>query len=880
MTRRTTRALSASLFLFLLLPLLSGAVTAQPALNSEDLDTFEWHHVGPWTFSGRISAICVPDGQNDVYYIGVASGGVWKSEDKGISFQPIFENYGNMSIGFIAVAPSDHDIVYVGTGEAMHARSSSHGNGVWKSTDGGETFTQLADLQNSHYINKIAIHPQNPDILYVACEGKLYSNEMDCERGLYKSTDGGATFQRLGPVDDRGVGDFVMDPNNPDVIIAHAYKTYRRSWTFIDRQEGNWLYKTTDGGQTWRRLENGLNLDAPQGRAGLAIYPRDPNIVYARLNEEFNLGFNESAPNAATFRGRGIFREGFSFEQWEDFEIDSRIARMVRHEKIEAADQNSLSEQLNELIGDEDFQRDARVDLAQLNGRAREVFAGDQEILDSIDEMERHLATAEEGPNRYQVVNRFILQTIYGGALGILQPTTRDGVIYRSDDQGETWTLMTEYAFTGGSAAIDQTEAGYYGRLEVDPNDPDVLYACNTRVVKSTDGGRTFGSVNWYGDKGRLHVDTRVLWVDPLNSNHILNGNDGGLGESWDGGDHWHQKDTISGQQFYDISVDDELPYNVMGGTQDNGAWFGPSRNRNSYGVYPSDWTYLPTGDAYYVLHDWWNPEWIYYESQFGASSRMDFRTGQSVSMAGSVRQAAGGETQRFQWDAPIFLSPHNPGIVFVCSQRVWRSNSRAEPGTWEMVSPDLSRSDPDRLAESRLTNLQYATVYTFAESPVKPGVYWAGTDDGNLQLSTDFGNNWTNITYRVQLFAGDDDAIGVVFRWQDAPAADADGNFYRFFMVRDEASGGPKRRLDKKVDGVWTVLDERTNSNDGYAENKWYLIEIDMVGANFTVRVDGNIVFEVSDPEPIPARGLIGLFCYGEEGADFDNIRVYRRGP
>ncbi|MFC1544367.1 family 16 glycoside hydrolase [Gemmatimonadota bacterium] len=165
--------------------------------------------------------------------------------------------------------------------------------------------------------------------------------------------------------------------------------------------------------------------------------------------------------------------------------------------------------------------------------------------------------------------------------------------------------------------------------------------------------------------------------------------------------------------------------------------------------------------------------------------------------------------------------------------------------------------------------------------APPPPGAIdttWALNYEGTMVVTGD--TSWTNITYRVQLFARDDDAIGVVFRWQDAPTADADGNFYRFLMVRDEASGGPKRRLDKKVDGVWTVLDERTNSNDGYAENKWYLIEIDMVGANITVRVDGNIVFEVSDPEPIPARGLIGLFCYGEEGADFDNIRVYRRGP
>jgi photosystem II stability/assembly factor-like uncharacterized protein len=754
MTTRASRSLFSLFAVLLLLPILPNPASAQQIATS-DLDAFTWHHVGPWTFSGRISAISVPEGQNDVYYVGAASGGVWKSENKGISFKPIFENYGNMSIGYIAVAPSNHDIVYVATGEAMHARSSSHGNGVYKSTDGGETFTHLSDLRESHYINKIAIHPQNPDILYVACEGKLYSNEMDCERGLYKSTNGGESFQKVWDVDDRGVGDFVMDPNNPDVIIAHAYKTYRRSWTYIDRQEGNWLYKTTDGGRTWRRLENGLPLDVAMGRAGLAMYAKDPNIVYARLDELVNLGLNTSR-GRANYNQRSLFRDGFYWNKWVDFQINSQIARQTRHRKIAAEDAEDLANQLNALIEDEDFLQDARVNLDRFNQTARQAFADDQEIIDSIDEIEKLLATPEgEGPQaagRSQAINRYVLQTIYGGALAIMGPTTRAGVVFKSEDQGETWTRMTEYLQMGGSQVINQTEAGYYGRLEVDPNDPDILYACNTRVVKSTDGGKTFQGTNWYSGKNRLHVDTRCMWVDPLDSDHILNGNDGGLGETWDGGAFWHQKDRIASQQFYDVSVDDEQPYNVMGGTQDNGAWFGPSRNRNSYGVYPSDWTYLPTGDAYYVLRDWWNPEWIYFESQFGGSSRMNFNTGQSqgLSRRNTLEERnAGRPAQRYQWDAPIVLSPHNPGIVYVCSQHVWRSESRGEQGTWQEVSPDLTRFDPARQAESKKTNMQYATVYTFAESSIKPGVYWAGTDDGNLQLSTDYGKNWTNITFQ-----------------------------------------------------------------------------------------------------------------------------------
>lgn len=213
---------------FTLLPIGQAAISAQGAITTDDLDNFSWRHIGPWTFSGRITAFAVPEGQNLVYYALTGSGGLWKTEDMGISFRPIFEQYGNQSMGWMGIAPSDPDILYLGTGEAMHARSSSHGNGVWKSTDAGETWTNVG-LTQSYYIPKVMVHPTNPDIVYVATEGKLYGNEMDCERGLYKTTDGGQTWTNVFPVKDRGVGDFVMDPNNPDVIIAAAYKTFRRA---------------------------------------------------------------------------------------------------------------------------------------------------------------------------------------------------------------------------------------------------------------------------------------------------------------------------------------------------------------------------------------------------------------------------------------------------------------------------------------------------------------------------------------------------------------------------------------------------------------------------------------------------------------------------
>ncbi|MCK4556091.1 MAG: hypothetical protein KAU47_01140 [Candidatus Aminicenantes bacterium] len=836
-------------------------VFADTPVSTKDLNKFSWRHIGPWTFSGRITSFAVPLGQSQTYYVATASGGVWKTEDGGIHFEPIFDKYGNMSMGDLAVAPSDSKIIYAGTGEPLHARSSAHGNGMWKSIDAGKTWKPIG-LKQSYFIPRVEVDHKNPDIVYVAAEGKLYDNKMDCQRGLYKTVDGGKTWSQVLNLKDRGVGDFVIDPNNSDVVIASAYKTYRRTWTYIDRQEGNHLYKTTDGGKTWKKLTNGLPMNIKSGWNGLDIYPKDPNIVYVRMDEEVNLGF-DGREGRALFR-RGVFRDGYYLNKFKDFKIHPQIKRMIKFEPVKFKDESDLVEKLNELIEDRDFQKNIGADVAALNKKARSLFSKNEKIIESIDEIEKFLKTEKEyqelcesvnrfvlamlfadsegieikddvftvtdlgkvrihpelkslvkfdpkkikdekvlaqsanqlvkdagllakleidlkkfntsakkaykdredlqpkfkdinkkiaefenKKGRYQVLNRHILQLVYADALQLLEPVKKAGVIYRSEDQGESWTRMTEYKQVGGSAVINQIEAGYAGRIYVDPNDDKKLYAVEVRTTVSKDGGKTFRAPAWIG-RHRCHVDTRGMWIDPLNSNHILNGNDGGVSETWDGGKHWSQKETISAQQFYDISVDNQMPYNVMGGTQDNGCWIGPSRNRNSYGVFPADWTYLPSGDGYYVLRDWWNPEYIYFESQFGRSNRMNLKTGETISLSKrntSEENAAGKPAQRYQWDSPIHLSPHNPGVVYVCSQHVHMSRSRGDRDTWVTISPDLSRNNEERIELSKRTNLQYATIYTFQESPVKPGVYWAGTDDGNLQLSTDNGQTWQNIT-------------------------------------------------------------------------------------------------------------------------------------
>jgi photosystem II stability/assembly factor-like uncharacterized protein len=751
----------------LVLLFLSGSTMmyADNPLSAKDLEVFQWRHIGPWNFSGRITDVAVPKDQNKVYYVATASGGLWKTEDQGISFKPIFEKYGIQSLGNVEVAPSDPNVVYLATGEALHARSSAHGNGMWKSIDAGKTWTFIG-LEKTYFIPRIAIDDKNPDIVYVAAEGKLYDNKMDCQRGLFKTVDGGKTWKQVLNLNDRGVGDFIIDPGNSDIIIAAAYKTFRRTWTFIDRQPGNFLYKSTDGGKTWKKLTSGLPMNIKSGWNGVTVYPKNPNIVYVRMDEEVNLGFDERE-NRYLFRSGRSFKDGYYFNKFKSYKINPAVAKLGKFEPIKAENEQKLVEELNNLIKDKEFLAKIGIDIKTFNKKVRDIYKKDKDIIGLVDEIEKTLKRAEEGKKekaeegkeekkedksiagRYQLINRYVLQVLYSDAFSVMEPVKKSGVVYRSDDQGETWKRMTEYKLTGGSAQINAIEAGYSGRIEVDPNDENKLYAVEVRVMVSKDGGKTFKSAPWNG-RNQCHVDTRGIWIDPLDSDHILNSNDGGLSETWDGGKHWSQKETISAQQFYDVSVDNEVPFNVMGGTQDNGSWIGPSQNRNSYGVFPADWTYLPSGDGFYVVRDWWNPEYIYFESQFGSSRRMNFKTGEMIGLAKrntADERAAGKARQRYQWDAPIVLSPHNPGIVYVCSQHIHRSLRRGDPGTWETISPDLSKADKKRIEQSKLTNLQYATVYTFAESPVRPGLLWAGTDDGNLQMSPDNGVTWKNIT-------------------------------------------------------------------------------------------------------------------------------------
>ncbi|RPJ52818.1 MAG: hypothetical protein EHM24_33770, partial [Acidobacteria bacterium] len=471
-SRKFFISLAALICLLGALAFAQNAQKPQAGPTSDDFNQFSWRYVGPQTFSGRITAFAVPRGQSTTYYVLTASGGLWKTEDAGTHFEPTFEKYGSLGMGWLAIAPSNQNILYLGTGEPMHARSSMHGNGMWKSTDAGKTWTKIG-LEKSFFIPKVEVDSKNPDIVYVAAEGKLYDNEMDCERGLFKTTDGGKTWTNVAPMKDRGVGDFVIDPRNSNVIIAASYKTFRRAWTYIDRQQGNGIFKSTDGGKSWTKLATGLPANnVALGRIGLAIFEKNPQILYARVDEEVSLGYAERDGvanfSAAGGGGRGgaggglggspLFAADANLAAFKAFKINPEIAALApKFTPVTGATEADLVKAFNSLIQDKDFLTKSGADFGKLAVAARKLYPANEGLMETVAEVEKVTKKPAAAPDstetkaRSQVVNRAVVEILYAGVVSNLAPTKRNGVVYRSDDQGKSWKRMTDYQL--GTAA-------------------------------------------------------------------------------------------------------------------------------------------------------------------------------------------------------------------------------------------------------------------------------------------------------------------------------------------------------------------------------------------------------------------------------------------
>jgi photosystem II stability/assembly factor-like uncharacterized protein len=599
--------------------------TGLPALAQQVsiADAVRLREIGPTRQGGRYVDYAVVESRPQTFYAATASGGLWKTENHGLTWASVFDNQPVFSIGAVAVSQTNPNVVYVGTGEGNNSRSSYWGNGVYRSDDAGATWRHVG-LPNSGHIGRIVLHPTNPDIAYVAVLGHLYSHNP--ERGLYLTTDGGRTWQKTldHRVDGREIGvvDVAIDRSNPSVLYAATYDKVRRAWTFAEGGPGSRLFKSTDAGRTWTMMTNGLpggNL----GRIGIDIARSQPNTVYAIVE-------NAESEGVPSEERRRRLEQGF----------------------------------------------------------------GDRSIGDQL---------------------------------------------YRSDDAGQTWRMVApEPGSMQGNQRFGGNPPYYYGQVRVNPTNPEHVYVLSVGVIHTLDGGKTWSRPFAFGG------DNHALWINPNDSQHLLLGHDHGMGVSFDGGANWYRPDNKPLAQFYTAGYDMAVPYNVYGGTQDNGSLRGPSTRRGGGPIPFEDWYRVGGGDGMYNVVDTRDNRWLYNESQFGAIQRMDMTTGETKGIR--YRRPEGAEPLRWNWMSPIVISPHNQDVIYHGAQVLLRSPFRGE--YWEEISPDLTVNDPARRGGSG--NIQYATITTVEESAVVPGLIWVGTDDGNVQVTRDAGATWTNVRDRI----------------------------------------------------------------------------------------------------------------------------------
>ncbi len=588
------------------LVLLALAVAALPALADDLFDALPAHCLGPGTTPGRVVDLAVADGHPAALYVATASGGLWKTTDNGSHWAAVFEREATVGLGAVAVSPSKPDVIWVGTGEANARNSVSWGDGVYRSTDGGKTW-QNRGLRDTQHIGRIVIHPTNPNIVYVAALGHVWG--ANCERGLYKTTDGGTTWEQLKFLDaDTGFIDLVMDPADPETLYAAAYRVRRDAFSGGNPAEQfgplAGLYKTGDGGKTWARLSEGLPA-RPIGRCGLAVSRKDPRVLYAVVQTDRTALRRET--------------------EW--------------------------------------------------------------------------------------------------GQPGRTNDDAETGGVFRSADRGETWVKVNDLC----------PRPFYFGQIRIDPNDDRRVYVLGVTLHVSRDGGKTFRSES----DATVHADWHALWIDPNDSTHMIAGTDGGAWQTSDRGKTWQQPKNMPTGQFYAAAVDMSRPYWVYGGLQDNGTWGGPSATRHAEGVTNANWFRVLAMDGFQCQVDPHDADIVYAEGQYGELRRVNVTAGETF----NIRPAppAGRPDYRFNWSSPVLLSPHDSNTVYYGGNVLFRSRDRGNH--WEVISPDLTLG--------RGTDNAH-TITTIAESPLRPGVLWVGTDDGRVRLSRNGGRDWSDLSDNV----------------------------------------------------------------------------------------------------------------------------------
>lgn len=718
-------------------------------LPPEFVKQLAWRCVGPANMGGRITALAVYDADPNVFWAATASGGLLKTVNGGMTFEHQFDKETTVSIGDVTISQSDPNIVWVGTGENNPRNSVSYGDGVYKSTDGGKTWKNMG-LKQSFQIGKVLVHPKNPNIVYVGALGRLYGPNP--ERGLFKTSNGGETWEKILYFDDKtGVIDMLMHPNDPETLLVAMWERKRDGFdatvgiTPADGYDGydpivKWgphagIYKTTDGGKNFKKLAKGLPTNA-FGRVGLDVYRKNPNTVFAIIDCE-KIGMGTPPPTGTGQAYLGMFGE----------ETDKGM-KATRFVDDSPAAKAGIKE--NDIVMSVDGKETKAV--ADLTLAIQDKKPGDKvKVKLERDgkplEIEVTLGTRPQGgpgggpggatpsaPGSNFAKRPYTAW--YGGQRENVQDRQgKDGHefggIYKSTDFGETWTRINSF----------NPRPMYFSLVRVDPTDENVVYVPGVNMHKSTDGGKTIRADA--KTSREVHSDYHAMWINPKDSRHIIVGVDGGVYVTRDRMANWDHLNLNAVGQFYHVCVDTRKPYWVYGGLQDNGSWGGPTVNLKGGGMFGGrtdgpineDWIYINGGDGFVCRVDPTDPDWVYAESQGGMMIRRNLRTGERAMIV--PRRERGQPSYRFNWNTPFILSHHNPRIVYAAGEYVFKSVKRGDD--MKIISPDITKS-------------KQGSATALAESPLNPDVLWVGTDDGGLSVTRDGGKTWTSVVEKIGL--------------------------------------------------------------------------------------------------------------------------------